>query len=530
MCNGLEFQQWQASAIRSLLVDPAFEAALIINDCTARPKPSFGSKLSRNLLYNQYETRILRPSSRQKISLKNELASVSVVNCAIQQRGKFSEYFQTEQIEFIKNQQLDFIIRFGFGIIRGEILNVARWGVWSYHHGDPEFYRGGPPGLWELLHKKPITGAILQRLTDKLDQGIILETGFFPTVKHSYSEQIDTFLNGSALWIRKAAHACRNGSLDPNKGLDHPTHGNLFLRPSNLTFLAFLFRLTKNRLRFYYQKYFQREMWSVAIAKASPNQLLENKEYPDFAWFPEANSSSVYFADPFVLNTEAGLEVFLEVFDYKSGKATINKASLGSDFSFKGSEVVLDDTHHYSYPFVFQHNSDSYLIPECWQSGGIQLFKIEDSKATLISTIVPEIKGVDPTLIHDQGKFWLFFTTKDAPSHQLYLYYADSVEGPYHPHLLNPVKTDISNSRPGGTPFQYNGSWYRPAQNCSLTYGGSLMLNRIEKLSETEYSEQFVTELKPKSIWRYNKGLHTLSVSGPYLVIDAKRYKFKFGR
>jgi hypothetical protein len=41
--------------------------------------------------------------------------------------------------------------------------------VWSYHHGDNEFYRGGPPHFWELYEKAPLSGVILQVLTEELD-------------------------------------------------------------------------------------------------------------------------------------------------------------------------------------------------------------------------------------------------------------------------------------------------------------------------------------------------------------------------
>ena len=59
-------------------------------------------------------------------------------------KGKFSEYFADETIELIKNEEPDFIIRFVLNILKGEILTVAKYGVWSYHHSDPFMFRGGP--------------------------------------------------------------------------------------------------------------------------------------------------------------------------------------------------------------------------------------------------------------------------------------------------------------------------------------------------------------------------------------------------
>ena len=43
---------------------------------------------------------------------------------------------------------------------------------------------------------------------------------------------------------------------------------------------------------------------------------------------------------------------------------------------------------------------------------------------------------------------------------------------------LAAVKTDVRSARPAGTPFVYQGELYRPAQDCSRTYGGSIVIHR----------------------------------------------------
>jgi hypothetical protein len=91
------------------------------------------------------------------------------------------DLFPDEAIERIRAMHLDVLIRFGFNILRGEILQSARYGVWSYHHGDNEFYRGGPPCFWEMVEGNPLTGAMLQVLTEDLDAGRVLYKGLFAT-------------------------------------------------------------------------------------------------------------------------------------------------------------------------------------------------------------------------------------------------------------------------------------------------------------------------------------------------------------
>ena len=60
------------------------------------------------------------------------------------------------------------------GILKGKILETSKFGVISYHHGDNDFYRGVPAGFWEVYNKDPITGFIIQKLNNELDNGEIL--------------------------------------------------------------------------------------------------------------------------------------------------------------------------------------------------------------------------------------------------------------------------------------------------------------------------------------------------------------------
>ncbi len=107
--------------------------------------------------------------------------------------------FPSDAIEHIRARKLDVLIRFGFNILRGEILQAARYGVWSYHHGDNEFYRGGPPCFWEMVEGNPVTGAMLQVLTEELDAGKVLYKGMFAT-------------QGGGSWSRNRLQPCWGAS------------------------------------------------------------------------------------------------------------------------------------------------------------------------------------------------------------------------------------------------------------------------------------------------------------------------------
>jgi len=77
-------------------------------------------------------------------------------------RKRFVHRFPADAIERIREKRLDVLIRFGFNILRGDILTAAKYGVWSYHHGDGDYYRGGPSHFWEIYEGNPISGVMLQ--------------------------------------------------------------------------------------------------------------------------------------------------------------------------------------------------------------------------------------------------------------------------------------------------------------------------------------------------------------------------------
>ncbi|WP_129116642.1 formyltransferase family protein [Halegenticoccus tardaugens] len=68
----------------------------------------------------------------------------------------------------------DVVVRFGFGVLKGELLTMPTHGVLSFHRGDFESYRGQPGGFWEFLNGEPTAGVTLQQLEERLDAGSIV--------------------------------------------------------------------------------------------------------------------------------------------------------------------------------------------------------------------------------------------------------------------------------------------------------------------------------------------------------------------
>ncbi|MFW9880029.1 MAG: hypothetical protein ACFFG0_43700 [Candidatus Thorarchaeota archaeon] len=107
--------------------------------------------------------------------------------------------------------------------------------------------------------------------------------------------------------------------------------------------------------------------------------------------------------------------------------------------------------------------------------------------------------GIDPTIFRYNGKWWVLYTDADLDNkNNLCDCHAPDFFGPWKKHVLNPLKIDIRSSRPAGTPFIHNGNLYRPAQDCSRIYGGRIIINRINRLSETEFDEEAISVVEPQ--------------------------------
>jgi hypothetical protein len=145
--------------------------------------------------------------------------------------------------------------------------------------------------------------------------------------------------------------------------------------------------------------------------------------------------------------------------------------------------------------------------------------------------LLSDFAAVDSTIVNFDGRWWLFCTcAENGRNDSLYLWHSETLTGPWEAHTRNPVKIDIRSARPGGTPFVYNGELYRPSQDCSLTYGGRVSLNRVTKLTTTSFEEQVVNTVGPEIGGRYRDGMHTLSVLGTdKTLIDGKRHRFFVG-
>ena len=221
----------------------------------------------------------------------------------------------------------------------------------------------------------------------------------------------------------------------------------------------------------------------------------------------------------------SGCRFLAERFEYDgSAKGSIVSCELGAEGTLSVSPF-LDAEHHLSYPFVVHHEDRAYLIPETSEIGTVLMYSINPGGT--LGRPVALLEGtqvVDATVVLCNQRWWLFCS---EGSLKLLAFHAEALEGPWSPHRLNPLKIDVTSSRPAGPLFERDGMLLRPAQDCSSTYGAAVVLHRIVELTPDRFQEERLGRIGTEIDGPYPNGFHTLNVLGDRCLVDGKRTVFE---
>jgi hypothetical protein len=266
--------------------------------------------------------------------------------------------------------------------------------------------------------------------------------------------------------------------------------------------------------------------WHVGLIRRPIEELLDGYRDREIEWLhitPEARVA----ADPFGLVRNGRLHVFFEFRPYGQLDAFIAHVEIGPNGRPSRARPVLKLSHHLSYPFLFEHLGDLYMIPESAQAGQVMLFRCTQFPDCWekVAVILPGVRSVDNTVFRHAGLWWLFAACGEG-STELHLWWSETPLGLWRPHPRNPVKTDPGSTRPAGTPFTRNGELFRPAMDNAADYGRRIVLNHVTALSPDEFSEEPVTRLEPDPGSFCPQARHTLSAAGDFTLTDGARQTF----
>ena len=183
-----------------------------------------------------------RPTSIRSIE---GVSDAEWLSCMPQSADGFGNTLPDETVDVIQEHS-DVVIRFGFGVLKGRILQSPTYGVLSYHPGDIRAYRGQPGGFWEFLNGEDEMGVTLQRINETLDGGEI-----------AAFEPID--ISDANTWqeIKRRIFFVAEGMLvpgvrtltDPEKEVTEPNRiGDLYKNPKGWSVIRYVLKNTRGRV------------------------------------------------------------------------------------------------------------------------------------------------------------------------------------------------------------------------------------------------------------------------------------------
>ena len=241
---------------------------------------------------------------------------------------------------------------------------------------------------------------------------------------------------------------------------------------------------------------------------------------------PLALPKGCFYADPFVIEKDGINYIFLEAYEEQLKKAHIVVLEADGSGIISQPKKVLEAPYHLSYPFVFAHEGNYYMIPETAANKTVSLYRARSFPYDweLVMHLMEGIELADATLHFENGLWWLFAAGRNHPfvstNDQLFLFYSEALlSGEWKPHIQNPVATQVENCRPAGRLFRHEGKLFRPAQdNASRQYGFGIRINEVTVLTKEIYKEQEVTALDPASLGL--KACHHIDHSSSIIVLD----------
>jgi len=277
------------------------------------------------------------------------------------------------------------------------------------------------------------------------------------------------------------------------------------------------------------------DFWKVGIVPA-PIQELDAERLKSLreriVWLPDAGRWR-YFADPFGLVRGQTLHVFVEEFDYRTKHGVITRHELGlDDLRWRSSRVVLARPFHLSYPNVFEHAGQTYMLPESAKAGEIALYRAVDASLDHWQrecALIEGIPGTDASVIRHGDRWWMFYAIVGPGARdqrELHVAHAPALTGPWQALAGNPVRVDRSGARPAGQPFHdAGGKVVLPVQDSAAGYGSALRLLRFDALEPDRVrceatSVRLTGDLVSQD---HAQGFHTLSSCGALTLIDVKR-------
>ena len=493
--DGVHVAEWQRQALATL--DPSDH--LIILACT---NTRLARKPLRYPLYYALNLLAVRNALTRFVPLRGLTAQLAARHeFASEPDGAWQKLPQAV-IDLIAGSGAVAVIKLGMGLMR--VPADLTLPVLSWHHGDPERFRGRPAGFWELASGFPVIGQMVQVIGNRLDAGAVVafaETRVFP---HSWKATLLEAFRHSPLLLGPALDRAIAG-----EALAKPTTGHNYRLPGNRAVAKVAGRLGWAKVkRLAYgavmEKHWRVSLAHVAGADAAAAIVTGAGTLPaEQGWTGLPNPPGCTFvADPFF--AEDGLAVLVEALSARTGAGEIHRIDPC------GSVKLSREAGHYSYPAMIREGDESFCVPEIAQWSAPLAYRVTDRlEAHAALEIADSPRITDPTFVRHDGSLYLFGNVASEGSNVLRLWHSAGLFARFTEHPASPVRISPRGSRMGGDILHDGTRMIRIGQDFSRDYGDGLIAFAIDSLSPHSYRETEIGAFRLTD----RKGPHTFNLS-----------------
>jgi len=433
-------------------------------------------------------------------------------------------------LDALRRSKADLIVQIGGPTCIQEMAGIAKYGVWWV----PEFAAGASRARWfrAAQNNHGIFETLLKAYSGHEQQCRILRRSFAAADGVSLSRhlasrrrKISELVMAELIDFERSKARYLGTLEDRETGTVDDSDRDIASPPTNGELLRFFFSWAIRGLKRRIERCFWREHWFVAYRFHAGAPPASTHAMHDFHVLTSTRDR--FYADPFSIEKDDKTYLFFEDYPFNKGKGLISYVQIDASGNCTKPEIVLERDYHLSYPHIFEHAGETYMVPESMEARRVDLYRALEfpGKWAFEKTLLDDISCVDPTVFFHNGKIWLFVAgvrSEQCINEELFLFYADSLWGEWTSHPANPIISDVRRARPAGRLFWHDGQIIRPAQDCSVSYGRAVTFNRIEVLSETQYRETPVSVIGPD--WRAgNRGTHTFNQSQRLQTVDGRR-------
>lgn len=210
--------------------------------------------------------------------------------------------------------------------------------------------------------------------------------------------------------------------------------------------------------------------------RLSGNQSLDGIKSGQWTVIPSRPTE--WYADPFPFEWQGRRYIFVERMDWWRGLGSIAVGEIDERGKVSKFKDVLVEPFHLSYPNVFSHDGQVYMIPESGANADIRLYRASSfpSKWELVKVLAQGADYVDTSFVRKILGNKAVLNTQNWDIRQ-------SVNFEFDLNRMEltqlPDSPQMMNERNGGNVVEEQGMCYRVLQDCTSRYGERLLIRRI---------------------------------------------------